>query len=235
MCGRYKISTKAPQIMAAFGVDDGSYEPPARFNVAPTDPVPCVRVDDDGKRKLVPLRWGFLPFWAKSAKEGARMINARVEGLRAKPWFKEALDKRRCLVVSDGFYEWLGEKKAKQPYLVCFEDRHVFAYAGLWARWHAPDQSGSVVESCTIITTPPNAVASKVHDRMPLILDPATDRALIDAWLDPARTIDLADYKKPRELAGLTLFAVDKRVGNVKYDEPTLAEPVLAQPTLLPT
>jgi putative SOS response-associated peptidase YedK len=231
MCGRYKISTKAPQIAAAFHavVEDG-YEPAARYNVAPTDLVPVIKAEDS-QRKLLPMRWGLIPFWAKDPSIGARLINARLETVFEKPAFRESLERRRCLVVSDGFYEWLkGPKpKDKQPYLVCFEDRHVFAYAGLWARWKGPQ---GTIESCSIITTEPNAVAGRVHDRMPLIFDPATHAEAIDAWLDPAQSdVDLVSLRGPRELPGLVAFPVDKRVGNVKNDEPSLAEPLAAQPT----
>ena len=236
MCGRYKISTKAPQILAAFDVDVAdAYDLKARFNVAPTDPVPCVRLED-GKRKLVPLRWGLLPFWAKTKSEGARMINARVETVLEKKHFAEAFEKRRCLVVSDGFYEWRGSGKEKQPYLICFEDKHVFAYAGLWARWHPKDTAKDgtdVVETVTVITMPPNKVAAQVHDRMPLILDPAVDADKIAAWLDVEKPVDIEAFGAPRELPGLTMFAVDKRVGNVRNDEPALAEPIPDQPHLL--
>ncbi|HEY4219918.1 MAG TPA: SOS response-associated peptidase [Myxococcota bacterium] len=240
MCGRYKISTKAPQILAAFGIDeDDGYEPKARFNVAPTDAVPVVRVED-GKRHLREVRWGLLPFWAEKRSDGAKMINARAETLFARRAFKDALEKRRCLVVSDGFYEWKRAGKEKQPHLMCFEDRHVFAYAGLWSRWHEKDASGKdtgvVIETCSVITTVPNTVAGKVHDRMPLILDPAIDQERIARWLDPAHAIGKDEMKalaEPRELPGFTLFPVDKRVGNVRNDEPSLAEPVIAQATLV--
>lgn len=254
MCGRYKISTKAPQILAAFDIDVAdAYEPAARFNVAPTDSVPVIRmepkdgppsskpavvVDGAGSaplvRKLVPLRWGLLPFWAQSAREGARMINARAEGLSSKKFFKESLAHRRCLVVADGFYEWIGEGKNKQPYLLCFEDRHVFAFAGLWSRWHDPANKDVVIESVGIITTPPNEVAAKVHDRMPLVLDPAVDQERISRWLDVAHAVDIQDIGAPRALPGFTAFPVDKRVGNVKNDDATLCVPALdAQPALL--
>lgn len=229
MCGRYKISTKAPEIIAAFHVDGGSYDLPERYNVAPTDPVPVVRVDE-GKRTLLPLRWGLIPFWAKDESIGSRMINARVESLFEKPAFRESLEKRRCIVVSDGFYEWLKVGREKQPYLIRFEDGHVFGYAGLWARWRGPQ---GVVESCCIITAPPNSVAGRVHDRMPLILDPRTEQDLIDQWLDPSREeVNLAALRVPRELPGLTAFPVDKRVGNVKNDDPSLAVPLPAAPSL---
>jgi putative SOS response-associated peptidase YedK len=221
VCGRYKISTKAPEIASAFELDD-VYDPPARYNVAPTDPVPCVRVED-GRRKLVPMRWGLVPFWAKDLSIGARMINARIESIDEKPAFREAFEKRRCIVVSDGFYEWIGDKKDRRPYLLCFEDRRVFGYAGLWARWK---HDGKVVESCSIITTKPNSVAARVHDRMPLILDPQNDAELIKQWLDVTQAPDLSALEGPRELSGFTLFPVDKRVGNVKNDDPSLAEPL---------
>lgn len=230
MCGRCKMSTKSAAIMAVFGIDEG-YDAPERYNVAPTDPVPVV-VIEDGKRKLKPMRWGLIPFWAKDKSIGSRMINARVETLADKSAFKDALAKRRCLVVSDGFYEWRGEGKHKQPHLVCFDDGRVFAYAGLWARWKDPAANASI-ESCTIITVAPNAVASQVHDRMPLIFDPSTDGALIGAWLDPSGVVDLEALATPRELPGLVLFPVDKRVGNVKNDDPSLAVPLAEQPSLL--
>jgi putative SOS response-associated peptidase YedK len=233
MCGRYKVSTKAPEILKAFDIaPEDAYEPKARFNVAPTDPVPCVRVRD-GHRELAELRWGLLPFWAKSKYEGARMINARIETLLDKRAFKDAFEKRRCLVVSDGFYEWLGKGKDKQPYLMRFDDGHVFAYAGLWSRWHDPSDDKTVLETVSIITTTPNSVAAKVHDRMPLIFDPAVDGERIAAWLDVDESIDLDALSQPRELPGFTSFPVDKRVGNVRNDDPTLAEPVAAQPTLV--
>lgn len=239
MCGRYKMSTKSAAIIEVFGVDEvpDDYDPPMRFNIAPTDPVPVIVRSDEGKRILKPMKWGLIPFWAEDPRIGSRMINARVETLRAKSAFKEPLEKRRCLVVADGFYEWKGEGKQKQPHLVCFEDRHVYAYAGLWARWRPKRPDGTVgdaVESCTIITVPPNTIASQVHDRMPLIFDPKTDGERIAQWLDTSVPVDIASFKEPRELPGLVLFPVDKRVGNVKNDDATLAEPlVIAQPTLL--
>lgn len=238
MCGRYKMSTKSAAIIEVFGVDDvdGGYDPPMRFNIAPTDPVPVIVRGDDGRRHLRPMKWGLIPFWAEDPRIGSRMINARVETLKGKTVFKELLQKKRCLVVSDGFYEWRGEGKNKQPHLICFEDRHVYAYAGLWSRWRPKRPDGTVgdaVESCTIVTMKPNAVAAQVHDRMPMIFDPKIDHELIAQWLDTSVPVDLASFKQPRELPGLVLFPVDKRVGNVRNDDPTLADPLPAQPTLV--
>jgi putative SOS response-associated peptidase YedK len=264
MCGRYKVSTKAPQIIAAFDVahiapaydeSDADHTLKQRYNVAPTDTVPVVRAekDDPTKRELVPMRWGLIPFWAQDMSIGVRMLNARAETLKSKPAFREPLEKRRCLVVSDGFYEWRTTtpaapradaivvaaaaddapkkqarakkpKPEKQPYLFAFEDKRVFAYAGLWAKWKGP---AGTVESCTIITGPPNALVEPFHDRMPVILDPAHDAERIAAWLDPTRSdVDMEVLTTPRDLPGFVCFAVDKRVGNVRNDEPAVAEPL---------
>ena len=127
--------------------------------------------------------------------------------------------------MSDGFYEWTGAAKARRPVLLRFEDHRPFAYAGLWARWH-PRDGGAPVESCTVVTMPPNALAARVHDRMPLILDPRTDREQIDEWLDVARTPDLAALRVPRDLPGFHFYPVDKRVGNVRNNDPSLLAPI---------
>lgn len=232
MCGRYKMSAKTPQILAAFGLAQSDvaqgYEPTPRYNVAPTDQVPVVRVAAE-RRVLVPMRWGLIPFWAKDESIGVRTLNARAETLHEKPAFRDSLEHKRCVVVADGFYEWraLSKKKGdKQPYLFCFEDRHVFAFAGLWARWKGP---AGPVESCTVITTPPNPLVAPVHDRMPAIFDPAIDQERINAWLDPSEsTPDLATLQQPRDLPGFIAFPVDRRVGNVKNDDPSLAVPELS-------
>jgi putative SOS response-associated peptidase YedK len=228
MCGRYKVSTKAPEILRAFDASEG-YEVQARYNVAPTDAVPVIRVHD-GKRVMVPMRWGLIPSWAKDEKVGVSTLNARVETLFEKPAFKDSLAHKRCLVVADGFYEWkklagpASKAKDKQPYLFAFKDGHPFAFAGLWARWKGP---AGVVESCTVITVPPNPLVAPVHDRMPAILDPNVDRERIAAWLDPdLDTPDLVELGTPRDLPGFTSFPVDRRVGNVRNDDATLAEPV---------
>jgi putative SOS response-associated peptidase YedK len=232
MCGRYKVSTKAPQILAAFHVAETApaFEMKERYNVAPTDAVPVVRMHED-KRALMPMRWGLIPFWAKDMSIGARMLNARAETLFEKPAFRESLEKRRCLVVSDGFYEWqkldTGKKKPdKQPWLFTYDDGHVFAYAGLWAKWKGPH---GTVESCSIITGPPNDLVAPFHDRMPVIFDPARDGERIAAWLDPARKeVDIVALTTPRDLPGFVRYPVDKRVGNVKNDDPTCAAPMPA-------
>ena len=229
MCGRYIYTASAREIALAFDVDEAPALRP-RFNVAPTSMVPCVRVEG-GKRRLVELRWGLIPSWAKDATIGTRLINARVETLHEKSAFKACLAKRRCLVVTNGFYEWVGPPRARRPVLLRFEDGRTFAYGGLWARWQ-PGDGGEAVESCTVVTMPPNALAARVHDRMPLILDPKTDGARIAEWLDVSRRPDLAALQVPRELPGFHFYPVDQRVGSVRNDDEACVAPIGPQDRL---
>ncbi|MGA2859969.1 MAG: SOS response-associated peptidase [Candidatus Sulfotelmatobacter sp.] len=147
---------------------------------ANSPPIPVIRQNPrEPARELSLIRWGLIPSWAKDPSVAARMINARSETAAAKPAFGDALRFRRCLVPADGFYEWARTGKAKQPY--CFEVNGgaLFAFAGTWGRWK--DANGKEVETCSILTTVPNAVTSAVHDRMPVILGPDA----YDLWLDP--------------------------------------------------
>ena len=229
MCGRYTLTSSPAVLAEAFEVDAPADLRP-RYNVAPTTLVPCVRVDE-GHRHIVWLRWGLIPVWAKDTSIGTRMINARIETLVEKPAFKGLLDKRRCLVLSDGFYEWVGEGKARRPVLLRFEDKHPFAYGGLWTRWQ-PKEGGEPIESCTIITMAPNALAARVHDRLPLIFDPRSDALRIERWLDATQKPELALLQVPRELPGFHFFPVDKRVGNVRNDDESCAAPTGPADTL---
>src|ERR1019366_3037847 len=149
--------------------DEPDWNP--RFNIAPTQPIPVIRQNPkEPVRELSLVRWGLIPSWAKDPSAAPKMINARSETAATKPAFRDALKSCRCLIPADGFYEWSRTGNAKQPY--CFEvnDGQLFAFAGIWDRWR--DASGNTVETCSILTTTPNAVTSPVHDRMPAILDP---------------------------------------------------------------
>ena len=125
------------------------------------------------------LKWGLVPFWAKDASIGPRLINARCETLGQKPAFRAAFKSRRCLIPTNGFYEWMKEKEKKQPYLIQLTDGNLFAFAGLWEHWQGPD--GSTIESCTVITTEANDLLRPIHDRMPVIIT----RKDYDSWLNP--------------------------------------------------
>jgi putative SOS response-associated peptidase YedK len=185
MCGRYTLRTRLNLVLSQFSAEQSPYQDWSlwgpRYNIAPTQTVPAVRQPEQGaKRELVALRWGLIPSWAKDAKIAYSTINARADTVATKPAFRSAFKKRRCLVVADGYYEWLKEGKAKLPQLYEMDDGWPFAFAGLWEWWGGPDGK-SPVESCSLITTDANELAAKVHDRMPVILPPED----YDLWLDP--------------------------------------------------
>ncbi|QDV35659.1 SOS response-associated peptidase [Tautonia plasticadhaerens] len=187
MCGRYTLRTTAREIAETFDVPEVP-ELPARFNIAPTQDVPVVRLGDGG-REFHLLHWGLIPSWADDPDIGSRMINARAETVAEKPAFRRAFRSRRCLVVSDGFFEWRREGGRKQPYFIRMKDDRPFAFAGLWERW---DKLGEPIESCTLITGEPNEVVALIHDRMPVIVP----ESAYEHWLDP-------DVQDPKRLQGL--------------------------------
>jgi putative SOS response-associated peptidase YedK len=194
-----------------------------RYNIAPTQPVPVIRQHPkEPVRDLSLMRWGLIPSWAKDSSVAGSMINARAETAAAKPAFRDALKSRRCLIPADGFYEWAKTGKGKQPY--CFEvnEGELFAFAGLWDRWR--DASGNPVETCSILTTTPNAVISAVHDRMPVILDPDS----YDLWLDPGmRNVAAAsELLRPFDARLMRCYPVSTRINHVANDDAECSKPV---------
>ena len=179
MCGRYKIVTDAQALYDAFQVDAGlNAAPLARYNVAPaTDQL--VILNEDGRRVARWHRWGLIPYWAKDKSIAYRTINARGESVAAKPAFRDAFRQRRCLVPATGFYEWKALARVKQPYLIRLRSGELFSFAGLWETWSGPEAE---VRSFTIITTEPNELMARIHNRMPAIIP----RAQYARWLDPA-------------------------------------------------
>lgn len=183
MCGRFTLRTPLGAVVAHFLAEPAPLlQLGLRYNIAPTQSVPVVRMHD-GRRELTGLQWGLIPSWAKDTKIACNTLNARSETAAEKPAFRTAFRKRRCLVVADGYYEWLRVGKSKQPYLYEVGGGQPFAFAGLWESWWGPDGAAAApLETCTILTTSANRLASQVHDRMPVIIEPG-DYA---AWLDPA-------------------------------------------------
>ena len=166
MCGRYRLSRRKEVLAEHFDADFSEIDWEPRYNIAPTQMVPVLRCDGNSRNvRASVMRWGLIPSWATEPRLGARTVNARLETAATKPSFSEPLRKQRCLIPADGFYEWKRNRMSKQPF--CFEVQNgaVFAFAGLWDRWRAQD--GTVVESCTILTTAPNNLVAEVHDRMP--------------------------------------------------------------------
>jgi putative SOS response-associated peptidase YedK len=198
-----------------------------RYNIAPTQDVPIVRLTRDrAARELIMVRWGLVPFWAEDLKIGNRLINARRETVHSMRPFREAYSRRRCLVPADGFFEWRKQGKARQPLLVRRKDQAPFAFAGLWERWKNPSD-GTAVRSCTIITCPANELVAPIHDRMPVILAPEN----YARWLDPAAG-DPRSLLEPCPAAWLESFPVNPRVNDPKCDDPECIQPVFLQDTL---
>src|SRR5262245_7413275 len=179
MCGRFSITDPDEALRALFGYNAPPLDLAPRYNVAPTQSVPVVRLNREGKRAIATMRWGLIPYWAKDAKIGAKMINARAETVGSNSAFKMAFKTRRCLVLADGFYEWqqAQAKKGvtKQPYRVVLGDAshaRPFAFAGLWERWRDPaaGKDAPPLDSFTIITTDAAPAIAHIHDRMPVML-----------------------------------------------------------------
>jgi putative SOS response-associated peptidase YedK len=227
MCGRYRLSRRKQIIEEHFDSISGEEDWNPRYNIAPTQPIPIIRQHPkEPRRELSLVRWGLIPSWAKDASGSAQMINVRSETAATRPVFRDALASRRCLVPADGFYEWKRTGKAKQPY--CFEvnDGELFAFAGIWERWKDP--RGQWIKSCSILTTTPNAVTSAVHDRMPVILDPAD----YDLWLDPGmKNVDaLSEMLKPYDARMMRCYPVGGRVNHVENDDAECAKAIELEP-----
>ncbi len=221
MCGRFKRSVTWAEYYAYLALTGAVPNAPPRYNVAPTDPVYAVRRASAGSPELVTLRWGLIPAWAKDAKGGAMMINARADTIAEKPAYCEAFVQRRCLILADGFYEWKLEGKIKQPYLIARHDGGPFAFAGLWERWRPPGSGGEPIESCTIVTTDANALLRPIHERMPVILD----RADHDAWLGAADPVAAKALLRAYPDAEIAVTRVSTRVNSVRNDDAACAEP----------
>jgi putative SOS response-associated peptidase YedK len=221
MCGRYALATGVDVLAGLFAIEGELPALDPRWNVAPTQPVAVVVVTNEGPRTLRTMRWGLVPSWAKDPAVGNRMINARAETLAEKPSFRDALRKRRCLVVADGFYEWIQGGGRKRPVWIHPREGGVLAFAGLWDRWKGPD--GAVLETCTIVTTAANGTMAPFHHRMPVIL-PAAAR---DRWLDPGPVdpASLRDLLVPAPDDLLAVRKVSTRVNSPANEGPSLLDP----------
>ncbi len=221
MCGRFAFYSPAEAVARVFGVDDPP-EVEARFNIAPTQFVPVVRDDSEGRRRIGMLRWGLVPFWAKDKAIGNRMINARAETLATKPAYRDSFRRRRCIVPANGFYEWQKQGAVKQPYFLSLGGDEPFGMAGLWASWRSKEDPDERLESFTIVTTSPSDVVAPLHDRMPVILEPAA----FGEWLDRDNedTDALQRLLRPYEPDGLVYWAVSREVNNPRNDSPRLVD-----------
>jgi putative SOS response-associated peptidase YedK len=219
MCGRYSLAATASEIVEAFGLAEAIAIPP-RYNIAPTQHVPIVRLDPGGQeRRLDVVRWGLTPAWARGPRP---IINARSETIAEKPSFRSAFKQRRCLVPASGFYEWQKLGAAKQPYCVRPHDGGLLAFAGIWDRFR--DEEGNQADAFAILTCAPNRTMEPIHNRMPVILGTAA----YARWLDPqVQELDpLADLLVPAPDDRLTAYPVSNRVNSPGHDDAECIEPL---------
>jgi putative SOS response-associated peptidase YedK len=222
MCGRFARRSTQEVLSDWFGVDleEMPFFAPT-FNAAPQSTQPVVRLSaDTGKREFALMRWGLVPYWAKTEKLGLSTLNARAEEVASKPLFREAFRRRRCLIPADAFYEWQQlDAKTKRPFAFDLASGEPYAFAGMWERWRPKE--GQPLETFTIVTTDPNELAEKVHNRMPVILEPRD----YNRWMEPGDPerppIDLL---RPYSAEKMRSWPVSNRVGNVRNDDAQLLE-----------
>jgi putative SOS response-associated peptidase YedK len=218
MCGRYSLIV-TDDLGARFRVHDPLLGLRSQFNVTPGREMPVVH--DGAEWRMECMLWGLVPFWAKDASIGRRLINARAETVAEKPAFRNSFAKKRCLVPASGFYEWKGERGEKAPFYYRLEDGGHFAFAGLYDVWHDP--AGGERKTFIILTTESNALVGEVHDRMPVLLHREDEGAWLDGESDPSLLKRLlAPFPAP-EMAG---FRVSPRVNNPENEGEDLIEPL---------
>ena len=229
MCGRFALLASTDLAEAYFDLAELD-DLPARYNIAPTQPIAVIDAGLDGVRHVRLVRWGLIPSWAKEAKTQSLLFNARSETAADKPSFRAAMRHRRCLVPADGFFEWKRQGEARFPYYIRRRDGGPMAFAGIWETWLGAD--GSEIDTGAILTTAANGLMARLHDRMPVILPP---ESWAD-WLDCAnhRPEDVRELTRPAPDDLLEAIAVSERVNAVRNDDggllEPLAEPVVAEP-----
>ena len=227
MCGRFTETATFDVLAERFGievVDADTKELSGRYNVAPSQLVPIV-IAPDGRRRLLPARWGLRPPWARHGKIAP--VNIRAEVVAARRMFREILRFTRCLVPADGFYEWqaIPGQRRRQPYYLRLKGGELFAFAGLYT---PPDPEEGVRATCAIITTTPNKVAAPIHSRMPVILDPSDERR----WLNPffVTTADVLPCLRPLPAERMEVYPVSTLVSSLRNEGRQLVEPVTLEP-----
>lgn len=222
MCGRFSLFATEEELREQFSIHNiSSLELKKRYNIAPSQQVLSI-INDGNHNRAGFLTWGLIASWAKDRKIGYRMINARAETVDQKRSFKQLLQRRRCLIVADGFYEWKGDGKQKQAYRIHLKNKRPFAFAGLWDRWESEEET---IYSCTIITTTANELIKDLHERMPVILSKEQQQK----WLDPTarNPLQLKGLLHPYPAEEMTFYAVSSLVNSPKndHDEVLLEQP----------
>ena len=226
MCGRFVGFRPIEELREHFPIDRTAAKATANYNVAPSQEVLCV-VRRRDENWLERFHWGLVPFWAKDTTIGNRLINARAETVAAKPSFRNAFRKRRCLILADGFYEWTGPKGRKQPVFITLPEEEPFAFAGLWESWQPPKTDHAAYCSCTIITTAASPSVQPIHHRMPAVLKPAA----YAAWLDPrvTDTDRLATLLSDEIRTEFNCRQVSTAVNAARHNSPANIDPLFDQ------
>jgi putative SOS response-associated peptidase YedK len=221
VCGRYTLATPDPAVIRARFPVGESVAITTRYNVAPGDDVLAVTADRHGAARGELLHWGLVPSWATSPRTGLKMINARVETVAARPAYRRAFERFRCLVIADGFYEWRALPNGyKQPHHITRSDGEPFAFAGLWSIWRADEDRA--LRSCAILTTAANETVAPLHDRMPVILSVEHERGWLDPGTPPMTLRPLLRGLPPDEIA---IRPVGSAVNDARYDGPECLSP----------
>ena len=225
MCGRYSQTLTPGQIDEAFGpitIPKDKLTP--NYNVAPTQHVPVITNRAPNQIEL--FEWGLVPFWSKDGKNTARMINARAEGILAKPSFRKPIRERRCLVIGDSFYEWRREGKEKQPFRIQPSNGEPLVLAGLWEYWRDKTDETKEKRTFSIITTEPNAEMAPIHNRMPVLLN---SPGLREAWLGELSDDDITELLHTPPDGSLTYYKVPPLVNSVRNNGPELHEALVEE------
>jgi len=218
MCGRFTLSVELETFINVFKINIPADKYGPRYNISPGQSIRVVLMEA-GERGTKLFHWGLIPNWAKDKSFSYKMINARAETVGEKPAFKGAFRRRRCLIPASGFYEWKKEGRVKQPMLITLPGVKIFALAGIWEHWLAPD--GSMVYSCSIITTEANRHLEGIHNRMPVILAGEED---YEPWLSLDDPLFLQHFLRPYE-GDMSVYPVTTRVNSPQDDDPGLIEP----------
>jgi putative SOS response-associated peptidase YedK len=220
MCGRYSLVAKPSKVEQRFGARFREDFDDPFFNAAPSQGLPVITNEEQDTLQY--FKWGLLPFWAKSGIKARRSINARAETLAEKPAFRHLVGRKRCLVAADGFYEWKQNEKGKNPYRILLKSEELFAFAGLWEEW-VNKETGEVLPTFAIITTEANELVRRIHDRMPVILQPEEEKVWLSEQPDREKHLSLL---RPFPTDQLKMYPVSTLVNSPRNNVPEVLYPV---------